>query len=383
MNATFPEPKQIWLELSTTTLEQAWEQSQSWTTPYRRWQTYVNLICLGAILPWLREEFDAKASAALSLADLRSCWEMVDGTAINLDGMRVVVIASEDIDLSELRIPQEWVDIPTWLGDYYLAVQINPDDGWLRIWGYCTHEQLKQNGTYEPTNRTYCLGESELINDLNALGVARKLCPDEVTQVAVDPLPILHLAQAENLLQRLGNTAVIAPRLAIPFALWGALLSHGGWRKRLYQLRLGNSEQWLVKQWLTQGITPFATHLGWQRLTWQTNLVGARGDETTPNQAMLSRQLIIAGQKYELRVLSQGEQVWRFELHNTSPGGRIPGGFKLRLLTEDLQPFANNEAVANRAIDLLYIEVKLAPGEGLVWETEPVSANYDREILRF
>jgi len=26
-------------------------------------------------------------------------------------------------------VPQEWVDIPEWAADYYLAVQVNPDSG--------------------------------------------------------------------------------------------------------------------------------------------------------------------------------------------------------------------------------------------------------------
>jgi hypothetical protein len=75
--------------------------------------------------------------------------------------------------------------------------------------------------------------------------------------------------------------------------------------------------------------------------------------------------------------------IWRFELRNTALAGAIPGGFKLKLLTEDLQPFENNEDVALEAVDRLYVEVAVAPGEGLVWEVEPSPENCDREILRF
>lgn len=64
-------------------------------------------------------------------------------------------------------------------------------------------------------------------------------------------------------------------------------------------------------------------------------------------------------------------------------GAAIPGGFKLRLLTEDLQPFPNNEDVATTAVELLFVDVALQPGEGIVWEIEPLPENYDREILRF
>jgi hypothetical protein len=100
----------------------------------------------------------------------------------------------------------------------------------------------------------------------------------------------------------------------------------------------------------------------------------------------LSRQLVIAGQTYELRIIPINNLlggIWRFELCNASPGGCIPGGFKLRLLTEDRQPFENNEDVATTASERLYVEVELGSGEGLVWETEPIPENYDMEILRF
>ncbi|PSO81051.1 MAG: hypothetical protein BRC41_15925 [Cyanobacteria bacterium QH_9_48_43] len=50
---------------------------------------------------------------------LPSFWEVVNGTAIALSGVRLVLIPSEAADLSELRVPQEWVDIPSWGGDYY------------------------------------------------------------------------------------------------------------------------------------------------------------------------------------------------------------------------------------------------------------------------
>jgi hypothetical protein len=53
------------------------------------------------------------------------------------------------------------------------------------------------------------------------------------------------------------------------------------------------------------------------------------------------------------------------------------------LLTEDLQPFENNEDTAINPVDMLYVEVILEPGEGLVWETEPVAEDYEQEVLRF
>ena len=379
-SAAFPftAPTQLWLELPTTQTQ--WQDYFS--TPNSRWNAHLNRICLDAVLAWLREEYAPQALAWPNFAALPSFWELVNGTAIVMDKTRLVLIPSETIDLN-LRVPQEWVDIPGWAADYYLAVQVNPDQGWLRIWGYTTHQQLQASSNYDPRDRTYCLEEEELIQDLNVLWVARQLCPEEQTRGDLVPLPALRLAPAENLLQRLGNQTISTPRLAVPFELWGALLQHGGWRQRLYEQRQG-LPQWSILQWLQTGVSDFAQQIGWQQIE-QLSLAGARSGEQTTVAPVLSRQIIIAGQLYQLQILPQGnleERIWRFEL-STSLGTSIPSGFKLRLLTADLQPFENNQDIATIAVDRLYIDVTLEPGEGLVWEIEPIPENYDQEILHF
>ena len=179
---------------------------------------------------------------------------------------------------------------------------------------------------------------------------------------------------------------MITPRLAIPFRLWGALIQHGGWRQSLYQRRLGLPEQWSVLEWLQNGVSQLAENIGWGSLNLQLSAAGARSVEQLQPGTILSRQLAIAGQSYDLNIIPQSEGdaiIWRFELRNAAVGAAIPGGFKLRLLTEDLQPFPNNEDTAITAVEQLFVEVALEPGEGIVWEIEPLPENYDREILRF
>ncbi|NJO42899.1 MAG: DUF1822 family protein [Cyanobacteria bacterium CRU_2_1] len=396
---TETELKHIYLEISPDAQAQAWRRNQRFSTPSRRWNAYLNQLCLDAFLNWLRQAYP-QATSWMNPAHYSSVWEMVDGSAIVLQSrsenpIRLVLIQNAAIDLSELRVPQEWVDIPSWAGDYYLAAQVEPDDGWIRIWGFTTHARLK-NGTYDATDRTYSLDAEALITDLDVLWEAQQRCPNEVTQAVLAPLPALPLPQVENLITRLGNPEVILPRLEIPFAMWGALIEHSGWRQRVYHQRLGITESWSVSQWLRSGVSELAQQLGWQRDEFQPGLVGARGAEATEAPgSLLSRQLTIANQPYELRVIPQVApdrfqgSVWRFELRRSVSEGatpeeqQIPRGVKLRLLTEDLQPFENNEATALRAVNHLYVIVALAPGEGLVWEIEPTPENYEREILRF
>ncbi len=382
---TFTSPNDLILEIPSDVQNQARRKIQSFSNPASQYQGYINELCLLTILPWLQSEFTPQAEIFPSNAALPSFWELVNGTAITLDGKRFILIPSVAMDLSELRVPQEWVDIQSLSGNYYLSVYIEPDDNYVRIWGYCTHAQLKTKGNYDASDRTYSLDTSDIIEDIATLAVADQFCSEEVTKSAMPPLPILPQAQAQNLISRLANPDIVTPRLQIPFELWGGLIEHGGWRQSLYQQRLGLPEQWSVLQWLQSGVSQLAQSIGWESLNMQLS-AGARSTEASQEDVMLSRRLAIAGQFYQLCIVPQNRDemtIWRFELRNAAVGGVIPGGFKLRLLTEDLQPFPNNEDVATTAVEQLFVEVALEPGEGIVWEVEPKSDNYDREILRF
>jgi hypothetical protein len=377
----------MWLEISEAEKTKIWEQSQAFSSVNRRWNAYINRLSLNTVLPWLREEYAADATVSPALKALPSIWEVVNGIGISLGTTRIALIPSEALDLSELRVPQEWVDIPNWSADYYLAVQVNLEEGYIRIWGCTTHAQLKTMGSYDASDRAYCLNGEDLISNLSILWMAREICPEEVTHLETAPLPELSATQAENLLQRLGNPRLILPRLAVPFQTWGALLEHGGWRQRLYEQRQGVQQQWSIRQWVQSGVSDFAQKFGWGSVELQPTLAGARGSEPESATPTLVRKLTIAQQPYELRLQPKGsieDSIWRFELRNGNRGELIPSGFKLKLLTEDLQPFEGNQAQATNPVNRLYVEVALGDaGEGLVWQVEPTPEDYECEILYF
>jgi hypothetical protein len=80
--------------------------------------------------------------------------------------------------------------------------------------------------------------------------------------------------------------------------------------------------KWSIFQWFQSGISSVAQQLGWERVEFQPSLAGAKGtQQTQASLSVLSRQLAITGQPYELRVISEGDpesRIWRFELRHLS-----------------------------------------------------------------
>ncbi len=229
-------PEQLWLEFDRRERSAAWPNDGEYSYDAARWNAFLNRLCLDLVVPWLEEESGLAAKVWPSEADLPVIWEVVNGMAVALDKTRFVLIPSEALDIAEFCVPQEWVDIPSWAGDYYLAVQVNPDGGWLRVWGYATHEMLKSKGIYDELERCYCLRREDAIENLNVMWVAVEVGADE--RIPVKPLPVLHAMPAENLLAQLSRPSPYSPRLDVGFEQWGALLDSASWRQQLYKRRM-------------------------------------------------------------------------------------------------------------------------------------------------
>ena len=88
-------------------------------------------------------ELSAASETSAQIASSENLWEFVTGFALNLGKSRLVIIPSETIDTDEFSVPQEWVDIPELAADYYLAVQVNFEDRWLRVWGFSYPSQTE------------------------------------------------------------------------------------------------------------------------------------------------------------------------------------------------------------------------------------------------
>lgn len=242
-------PDQMWLEVSREQLEQTIASEQRYSYDVAANTAINNRLTLEAFSSWLLSEsgIDEQLKVIPSPDALPSIWEMVNGTAIQVGKTRIVLIPSDEIDTDEFCVPAEWIDIPSWRADYYIAVQVNLEDCWLRFWGYTTYKKLKEKGKYDTIIRTYLLEPEELIEDLNIMWVARSLGGDCAKRsgkadrtCAVKPLPTLSQAQAETLLAQLSQQSCYSPRLKVDFEQWGALIENETWRQNLYQQRIAS-----------------------------------------------------------------------------------------------------------------------------------------------
>ncbi|MCC3413088.1 DUF1822 family protein [Microcoleus sp. PH2017_02_FOX_O_A] len=242
----FHESDRLQLTINEADREFVWHQAQHHSNPISRYNAYLNGVCLKTFLNWLSEWLAEEAFPQPSVwhgQDLASIWEVVNGTAFQIGETRLVLIPSDEGELEEFCVPQEWVDIPNWSADYYLPVQMNldGDDGecWIELCGFATHRQLKNDGRYNAGDRTYCLAIEELTESLTVMQLTFGLN----LQQEVSPLPSLSEGEAAKLLQLLSDSSIYSPRLRVTFEQWAAFLANDELRQLLYGKRLGILEK--------------------------------------------------------------------------------------------------------------------------------------------
>jgi hypothetical protein len=242
LNELFPE--QIFLEFSEKEQQEMWELSQkNYSYKVARWNAYLNLLALRCFTNYLREEQSNLGECKNIFSDLpengnnllSSFWEFINGSAIEIGKFRLIMIPNDGTTTDELCIPQELVDIPELAGDYYLAVQVNLEQRYIRIWGYTTHQKIKQKSLYDNSNRYYILDQDNIIEDLNVLWVAESLNISEKSEIS--QTPTLSPSERKTLIQLLGKPTAYSPRLDNDFQDWASLLIDKYSRLELCQKR--------------------------------------------------------------------------------------------------------------------------------------------------
>jgi Protein of unknown function (DUF1822) len=364
MLSTFADPDDWILEISPDLRDSSWQQSQTCRTAWGRWNAYLNHSCLNVILPWLQAEYLPTATAGIESAQLSLMWQLINGSVIAIGRNRIALIPTEAIDRSELEVPQEWVDIPSWVADYYLGVQMASDVSELEIYGFVTHQQLKTHGYYDRQDRTYCMSIDDINSDLNALWLAIDRYTAAETRAAIAPIPVLTTANISALIDRLSSPDEILPRLAISFKSWAAVLESPAGLQQLYLQRpIDRSTTSAITQlsnWLAGQIDPIWQVLDRVLLSQQLTIAVRSVDLAEQPQSDLYRAKIYSlatGQIaliVGLTAIDDRESRIVLQLYPAGGATQLPATTRLRLLTIDGSEIAQASAAVTETIQLQF-----------------------------
>jgi Protein of unknown function (DUF1822) len=347
-----------WIQsIPEPTNRQAWDRSRRQTNAWAQWNAYLNQICLAVCLENFKADFGLDVASLDDRTNDRH-WGLVNGSVVTVDGHRIALIPSEVVDQSELEVPQEWVDIPSWAADYYLAIYLMPDMQSLHLAGFATHQQLKQEARLDLGQRSYHLGMEALTQDLNLLGISTARYSSAQTRAAIAPPAPLSDTQAQNLIQRLGSPTELLPRLEVPFALWAALLDQPKHHAALYRQRQGETSlrlgAWLQGQF-DRAWQPIEAALGPQNLA-----VSTRSNGTEVAAPLVQRVKVLdmgngsVGLLIKLTPVSDAEARIEVQIHPIGEALHLPGETELRLLSPEGSEIAQAKASVTETIRLQF-----------------------------
>jgi hypothetical protein len=263
----------IVVKISNLEIKKAYQESQKHSNSISKRNAYNNYLCFQAFLNHLKSQFpncqlfknkdnfsnlfnkknisenNTYKLINLVIPDdqfLSTIWELINGTLLEIDQTKLVIIPFENEDLGAFSIPQEWVDIPNWNADYYLFSEIDEDENEdiiIRFSCFATHSLVKKKGKYNEEERSYLLSLENVCDDFSFLWMTKGLNFNK----SAKNFPELSIEKAENLLTKLSNPYISHPRLAIDFQDWAALLTENKWRETLYnrRLKINNLRNWL------------------------------------------------------------------------------------------------------------------------------------------
>jgi Protein of unknown function (DUF1822) len=162
--------RSIWLDISADDLDRSKPNPQFYPNPTGLYNARLNQLCLTKVGAWLAQN-EISHRPSFNETEFSTIWDVVTGCAIEIGKLRLILIPSENLDRDELRVPQEWLDLPNWAGDYYLGVQIDLESNLLNVWGFAAHQALKDRGRYSERDRTYSLDSDSLVHNLDLLWI--------------------------------------------------------------------------------------------------------------------------------------------------------------------------------------------------------------------
>lgn len=329
----------VWLEITDRDLQIAEPSPQIYSNQTGLYYAHLNKLCLHKFCAWLTASA-IDYTPSFSDAEMYPFWDVVNGCAIEIGKTRLILIPTDTLDRDEIRVPQEWVDLPNLHGDYYLAVQIDLDAKQMNIWGFTSHRTLKQQGEYAAIDRTYSLPSERLVVNLDILWMAQELNLHEV--VATPELPDLNLDRALELISQLSVPSPYSPRTKVEFSQWGSILNNPSLRTQLYQTRLQQSvlaqspaPSFSLSDWLQSEFTN-AIASGWGNY-YQPAIV--KSNSTVDRSKLINLQLELQRHSVVLLVgivaQSDGEVRVLVQIHPGSGEQIIPPQLQLSYLDEN------------------------------------------------
>jgi hypothetical protein len=333
-------PDSIWLEIPADIQEDSWAKSATFTDASIRQRFYINYLCQKIVLAYLQSEMPS----ATLVENQEDFWQLgVNGFAVKLGEKLVIVIASETLDIEAMEIPQEWVDIPQLIGDYYLAVQVNTAESYLRIWGSTTHKDIKEKGQYLKRNLNYSLLRNQVQSGLNSFDLWREYESQSVKIKQEKTEQKLSLDRLTTLLDILANPQLIFPRKAITFEEWSAVIVNSNWRKILITRRQKSPVK--LTNWFAHNFP-----IDWQSILDFSSLPLVPAFKNTEIKRIKDLGVELLGNPLALMItigkVKEGFSI-QASVYPTEEKNTLPPKLKLSILTETGQVFREVSAGDN------------------------------------
>jgi Protein of unknown function (DUF1822) len=370
-------PEHLWIQPSSLAWEEAWHQAvmNRYTNAAAQYRAFLNYLCLSNAIAWLQDEPDLQQRINIDInslsPDLYQRWEFVNGFELKFGQIRLVFIPNEQDSISEFSIPQEWVDIPNWAANYYLPIQVNVQERWLRIGGFISYEQVRQTAKFDASDRNYYVNSRNAIADINIMWMTLDACSLQPPQV--QPLPTFSQVRANRIIERLSESSVYSPRLLCAFAEWGTILSSIEYREVLFNKRSQNLLNKPVETTakVIQDLSLWFEGIfegGWQTIDdllalTDTQTFKFRSDSVLNEVYVKGVKLIDLGMQLENRTMAlligllpqiDNKVAIRIQLYPAAGETYLPANLQLTLLSESGQML---QSVISRSYDN-YIQLK-------------------------
>ncbi|WP_373480278.1 DUF1822 family protein [Geminocystis sp.] len=243
------------IKLNDDIKNETWQQISKLNNEVASFRGYLNLLVRKTFLIWLNLMLESNFVDNLKLEDNLSIWNFINGNAIDINDSRIVLIPTEIQDKTEFSIPEEWLKIPQWVGNYYLPVEVNLEENYLNFWGYASYEDIINYGKLDSFNHYIDFPFECLENDLNIICLEYEYGWNSIPQIS--PLPF-NASIEESLITEIQNN--LSPRLLLNFSDWLSFISNNSIRNQLFlSLQYVNLNQWLNHQFSSAIIKSWQT----------------------------------------------------------------------------------------------------------------------------